>query len=142
VYSLTYVSSAVLPFTKDGLRWLLDECAPANEAVNVTGMLLYKDGNFIQVLEGEEHSVRSVYAKIGRDLRHRGLITLLQGEIAERQFPNWSMGFRELSHAPGSIEKGYSDFMNLSFTPAQFASNPTQAQALLLLFKAGLERNI
>ncbi len=132
----------MLPFTRDGLRLLLDECTTANKATNVTGMLLYKDGNFIQVLEGEEQNVRSLYAKIGRDLRHRGLIALLQGEIAERQFPNWSMGFRELSGAPGSIEKGYSDFMNLSFAPAQFASNPTQAQALLLIFKAGMERNI
>jgi hypothetical protein len=136
------VSSAVTPFSKEGLRLLLDQCATANKAVGVTGMLLYKDGNFIQVLEGKQQSVRGVYAKIGRDPRHRGMIALLHGEIADRQFPNWSMGFRELSQAPGSIEKGYSDFMNLSFTPAQFASNPTQAQALLLIFKAGMERNI
>jgi hypothetical protein len=138
----------VTPFSKEGLRLLLDQSAKANKTVNVTGMLLYKDGNFIQVLEGQEQSVRGVYAKVRRDPRHRGLITLLQGEIADRQFPNWSMGFRELSHAPGPIEKGYSDlkgytdFMNLSFTQAQFASNPTQAQALLLMFKTGMERNI
>ncbi len=142
MFSLTYVSSAVAPFSREGLRLLLDQCVTANKALSVTGLLLYRDGNFIQVLEGKEQSVRGLYAKIRRDPRHRGLITLLRGEIAARQFPDWSMGFRELSRAPDSSEKGYSDFMNLPFTPAQFASNPTQAQSLLLLFKGGMERNI
>jgi len=110
----------------------------ANKAVGVTGMLLYQDGNFMQVLEGNEHSVRGVYAKIERDPRHRGLITLLQGEIEDRQFPTWSMGFREITRAPGPIEDGYTHFMNSA--DAQFAANPSRAKSLLMKFKQGMEQ--
>jgi len=137
---LTYVSSATTPFSKQALRRLLEQCAVANKAVGVTGMLLYQDGNFMQVLEGNEHSVRGVYARIERDRRHRGLITMLQGEIEDRQFPTWSMGFRELTRDPGPIEDGYTHFMNSSPGDAQFSANPSRAQSLLLKFKQGMEQ--
>ena len=139
MYSLTYVSSATRPLRPPDLRRLLDQCNKTNQAAQVTGMLLYKDGNFMQVLEGPEARVRSAYAKIGRDGRHHGLITLLQGPIEERAFPTWSMGFRDLTLAPGSVQDGYNEFMNLSFTGAEFSDNPTQAQALLRIFKQGME---
>jgi hypothetical protein len=139
MYSLTYVSSASTRFSREALKRLLDQCAFANKAVGVTGMLLYQDGNFMQVLEGHEHSVRGLYAKIERDPRHMGLITLLQGEIEERQFPTWSMGFREITRDPGPIEDGYTHFMNSKISDVQFAANPTRAQSLLLKFKQGME---
>jgi hypothetical protein len=142
MYSLTYVSSATTRLTQQDLRLLLDQCNTTNRAADVTGMLLYKDGNFMQVLEGSGACVRSAYARIGRDRRHHGLITLLQGPIRKRAFPNWSMGFRDLTLAPGSFPDGYSEFMNLSFTGAEFTDNPTQAQALLSIFKQGMERRL
>jgi len=139
MYSLTYVSSATIPFEQQDLRRLLTQCNITNQAAGVTGMLLYKDGNFMQVLEGEEASVRGAYAKIERDVRHHGLITLLQGPTKERAFPTWSMGFRDLTRQPVSVPDGYNEFMNLTFTGAEFTDNPTQAQALLRLFKQGME---
>ncbi len=142
MYSLTYVSSATIRLRSQDLRRLLGQCNATNQAAGVTGMLLYKDGNFMQVLEGQAGVVRSAYAKIGRDGRHRGLITLLQGPIEERAFPNWSMGFKDLTAAPGSLKDGYNEFMNLSFTGAEFSDNPTQAQALLRIFKQATEGRI
>jgi len=139
MYSLTYVSSATTHLRRQDLRRLLDQSKTTNQGAGVTGMLLYKDGNFMQVLEGEAAVVRGAYAKIGRDGRHHGLITLLQGPIEERAFPTWSMGFKDLTNAPGSLEDGYNEFMNLSFTGAEFSDNPTQAQALLRLFKQTTE---
>jgi len=87
MFSLVYVSSAVTPFSSSDLAALLTKCHERNTATGITGMLLYKDGNFMQVLEGEEPAVRTVYARIGKDPRHRGLITLLEGRQERRQFP-------------------------------------------------------
>jgi hypothetical protein len=137
MFSITYVSSAIQPFSSHELRDLLEQCNTNNRKLDVTGMLLYKDGNFMQVLEGEEPSVRRVHETIGSDPRHRGLITLLQGITPERQFPEWSMGFKDLGAYLANPE-GYSEFLNVALTGAEFQSNPSKAQKLLLTFKRSM----
>jgi hypothetical protein len=135
MFSLTYVSSAAKPFSRDELRDLLEICNRNNRRRDVTGMLLYKDGNFMQVLEGEEASVREVHETISRDPRHFGLITLLQGMTPERQFPAWSMGFKDLG---ADKPQGYSEFLNIPLDGQEFKSNPGRAQKLLLTFKQAM----
>lgn len=135
MYSLTYVSSAVSPFTSRELRELLEISNRNNTRQAVTGMLLYKDGNFMQSLEGEEAAVRDTHQRIANDSRHRGLITLVQGPTPGRQFAQWSMGFRDLG-ADIDNPEGYSEFLNLPLTGQEFSSNPSKAQKLLLMFRA------
>src|SRR4051812_26378365 len=93
---LVFVSSATPPFSQADLLALLEISCCNNEAVGITGMLLYRDGNFMQVLEGEESAVTATHDRISRDRRHDGLITMLKGPIAKRNFGDWSMGFRNL----------------------------------------------
>jgi hypothetical protein len=134
MFSLTYVSSALMPFSARELRTLLEKCVSNNRPRDMSGMLLYKDGNFMQVLEGEETAVRAAHDIIAADPRHRGVTTLLQGLTPGRQFPDWSMGFKDLG-ADLDNPEGYSEFMNFSLTGAEFKSEPTKAQELLLRFK-------
>lgn len=134
MFSLTYVSSALMPFSARQLRSLLEKCVSNNRPRDITGMLLYKDGNFMQVLEGEERVVRAVHITIAVDPQHRGVTTLLQGSTPGRQFPNWSMGFKDLG-ADLDNPEGYSEFMNIPLNASQFKTEPTKAQALLLTFK-------
>lgn len=136
MFSLTYVSSAVAPFTAEDLEALLNQCVRDNKRVGITGMLLYKDGNFMQSLEGPEDHVRRLHAKIGVDPRHRGLITLLQGDSGDRQFPNWSMSCRNLTGFKPSGIAGYDEFLNSPLTGAEFNGNPSRAHQLLLMFKS------
>jgi hypothetical protein len=103
--------------------------------LDITGMLLYKDGNFMQALEGEKETGRTLYAKIGRDSRHRGLLTLLPGPLVARQFPDWLMGFRDLNAADVLSMPGYSEFLNTPLTGEEFSSGPTRCQKLLMTFK-------
>jgi hypothetical protein len=138
MYYLVYVSSAASPFTPAELADLQTRCMARNTMAGITGMLLYKDGNFMQVLEGEEEAVRRVYARIGHDPRHRGLLTLLQGSQDERQFPDWTMGFRDLDSADVRVEPGYSEFLNTPLTGAEFKANPARSQKLLLTFKRSM----
>ncbi len=89
--SLVYVSSAVKEFGAGELQELLDQARQANARLGVTGLLLYVGGNILQILEGEEESVRTLYERIGRDPRHRHLIKLYENTTDERQFGKWSM---------------------------------------------------
>ena len=100
-------------------------------------MLLYKGGNFMQVLEGEKEDLRALYAKIGRDPRHKGLIVILEGTLVTRQFPSWSMAFRNLDAAEVRSVPGYSEFLNTSLADAAFF-DPTRCQRLLATFKRSM----
>ena len=135
MYCLTYVSSAVEPFSREALRELLQVCVANNSKLGITGMLLYKDGNFMQVLEGEQSAVTMVREKVFSDPRHRGVITLIKGEQEGRDFPDWSMGFHDLSSPEAARQPGYSAFLNTPLTAEAFMANPTRCRKLLLTFK-------
>lgn len=138
MFFIIYVSSAIHPFPRPELFDILTKSRLNNAKLNVTGMLLYKDGNIIQVLEGEETGVRTLYAKIALDPRHQAIIKLLQGTTEVRQFPEWSMGFNDLNHVDLTSIPGYSEFLNTPLTSAEFSLDPTRCQRLLLLFKQNM----
>ncbi len=135
LFSLIYVSSAVHLFSHEELVALLQTSRRNNTADGITGMLLYKAGNFMQVLEGEEEAVRRLHDRIQRDPRHRGLITLLEQRTDERQFGSWSMGFRNLTD-PGMCDlPGYSEFLNVPLNDARYFGRPSRVQKLLRTFR-------
>lgn len=135
MFYLVYVSSATRPFSEADLSDLLETSRENNAKLGITGMLLYKDGNLMQVLEGEEELVRALYEKIGTDPRHDGAITLHQSIAEERQFPDWSMGFRNLDSPELRTVPGYSEFLNSPLTGGEFSADPSRSQRLLLTFK-------
>ena len=135
IFYLVYVSSAVRLFSTPELLAILGKFKRNNELLGITGMLLYKDGNFIQALEGLEKNVRDLFAKVSCDRRHRGVLILAEGFRDERQFSDWSMGFRNLDEADARTTPGYSEFLNTSLTSPQFTSEPSRCQRLLLAFK-------
>lgn len=87
-----YASAASREFTPEELDELLVVARRNNEALGVTGMLLYEKGSFFQILEGPSEAVEPLYAKIGTDKRHASISKLILEPIEERNFPNWSMG--------------------------------------------------
>ena len=72
-----------------------------NAKVGVTGMLLFIEGGFMQVLEGEDRCVTETYARICNDKRHWSITVLLDRD-APRTFGAWSMGFEK----PSAIAEG------------------------------------
>jgi hypothetical protein len=137
VFYLVYVSVAAENVAKDDLLDILAKSRAANAEAGITGMLLYKDGNFMQVLEGEEDAVRALYARIRRDPRHLGIVTLVEGQREDRSFGDWSMGFRDLSTTEAREVSGYSEFLNTPLTAEEFSNNPGQCERLLWAFKRG-----
>ncbi len=110
--------------TREDLRVLLATSRKNNAELGVTGMLLYKDGNFMQVLEGEEVAVRRLYARIAADPRHGSEITLQEGFSEGRQFPDWSMGFRDLNSPEERATPVYGELLNAPLTGRKFPCDP------------------
>lgn len=135
LYYLVYVSSAVNLMKEPELAELLNQAKENNSRNNITGMFLYKDGSFMQALEGEEKDVLQLYDKILKDPRHKGVITLLKGALKERQFSKWSMAFTNINSLNQLKRDGYSSFLKKPFTEDYFGSHPSGALKLLLSFK-------
>jgi hypothetical protein len=74
-------------------------------------VLLFRSGNFLQVLEGKKETVLALYEKIVRDPRHTRRKTLFQGNSIQRDFPDWSMGFHDLSSPNTKNVPGFSHFL-------------------------------
>lgn len=94
MFQMLYVSAATELLSDADLDDILSKSRRNNTRDDVTGMLLYADGSFLQVLEGEETAIRQVYERISRDPRHHRIVEVAQQTIDQRDFPDWSMGFR------------------------------------------------
>lgn len=132
--SLIYVSYATQPMTDDELLSLLKEFRQKNADKQVTGMLLYRDGFFIQALEGEADVVEPLYKKISMDKRHRNVLKVSQEIISERSFKSWAMGFNKVENKDMESVEGYTSFLakpDVEF----FTSKPTRARVLLNSFQ-------
>ena len=136
--NLVYISSAVYLMSEPELVELLRQSRDNNNPKGITGMLLYKDGNFMQVIEGEETAVMRLHEKILLDPRHKNILTLLRGPIEARQFGNWSMAFHNINLLSDSERDAFSPFLKEPFTTDYFGSTPHKSLKLLLSFKEGM----
>jgi hypothetical protein len=132
--SLVYVSLADHMFTDDELKGLLQEARDNNQKLNVTGMLLYRDGFFIQALEGEDDVVERLYADIAKDPRHKNVLKVCKDPVTTRSFPDWSMGFNKMSTASLDQVPGYTTFLD-NPNPMFFVEHPSHAKDLLKAFQ-------
>ena len=133
--SLVYASSAVGLLSEKEILDILRVSRINNERLGITGMLLYKGGNFLQVLEGPEPAVLQLIDKIERDPRHRGVMRLIKQGENERQFQDWSMGFRNLDEIPEEDKAGFSAYLTDSLLDEKFRSEPARCYKLLRAFK-------
>ena len=130
MYLLAYASTATFDFQDGDLITLLMNSRANNKRLGITGILLYDDRHFVQVLEGEEQAVRERFARIDADPRHDGVTILLEETSSERQFPKWSMGYKALNDPLVQQIPGYNSFLVKSPEPAS-----TPVQALLERFR-------
>jgi len=109
VLSTVYVSRSSYPFTDDDLANLLMTSRSNNARLGITGMLLHREGRFIQVLEGPEEAVRERLAVIARDPRHTAVHTIVDERVEDRLFPAWTMGYRAVTDDLATVLPGYAD---------------------------------
>jgi len=141
MFYLIYISTAVELMKQEDLRSILADSRRNNLRDEITGILLYSEGIFMQAMEGKEDLVMALYRKIEQDTRHKNMIMLISDEIKERIFPEWSMAFLPLEQTKMDELKGYIDplkkelFKGNSSTPA-IAVLRTFAESNNLIFNS------
>jgi hypothetical protein len=96
-YHVLYRSRATQALTEADLQALLEWSRTYNAQHQITGLLLYSDGQFVQLFEGPEAVVQPLYAKIQADPRHTQVVTVSNGPGPQRWFADWHMAF---GHVP------------------------------------------
>ena len=97
MYQLLYLSTAKDLMSDDELESLSTQSKINNHQNKVTGMLVYYEGSFIQILEGDEEQVKSLFQKISHDPRHKSIYLIDHREIENRSFQTWDMAFKKLT---------------------------------------------
>ncbi len=128
LYEIIYRSTARFDFTDDDLKNILDWSHTYNNENGLTGCLLYHEGQFLQMLEGEFQVVLDLYEKIKKDSRHRDFLLLHMQEAEQRVFSKWTMAFKSVDNKDLENYSGVSEFKQLE-TESQ---NSSMAKELFL----------
>lgn len=133
---LIYASATTKPLSQRDLVELLKITRQKNSAADISGMLLYQDGSFLQVLEGPDKNVDALYAKIQKDSRHTNFLLLSRETILKKEFEDWSMGFVDTTNVAEQIE-GFVDYRAHLKTQTL---DKARAHTVLKKFQEGLWR--
>lgn len=130
IYQLIYISNATPSLSEQDLIDILNVSRKFNQEHTITGVLLYQNGYFIQVLEGELKVISDLFHNhICQDKRHTKVVSFYHSYVKERQFPNWTMGFYDSSFLEKETDANkihVKDFLNEKII---------EVQKLLTIFK-------
>ena len=130
-----YASAASRQFETAELTALLQAAREHNDRAGLTGMLLYTEGSFFQVLEGAPDAVEALYARIELDKRHKQVTRIVAEAIPSRSFADWTMGFSQVSREELALISGTNDFFCGSSCFLRLDSG--RARKLLSIFREG-----
>ena len=128
---LIYVSTADYKITHQDLESIVASSIKYKSSYFVTGMLLFFQGDFMQVLEGEEDILEETFSRICNDPRHHYIFPLIKKPINRREFSRWYMGFNNLNDMTLSLPKKYSSVANDGFDRQKLSETPLLALDLL-----------
>ena len=93
LHALVYLSRALIQFDKINIELLAKTSARKNEQEQISGYLCFKDGLFLQYLEGKNSHLNNLYHRIEADKRHQIIQVIDLGEIARQKFQAWDMRY-------------------------------------------------
>ena len=99
IYQIIYLSKTEEDLSDDVLEKILTQAQKNNSAQGLTGILLYENKEFLQVLEGGYDAVKAALSRISNDPRHNDMVLLYDGRVNKRAFAKWKMGFARLETA-------------------------------------------
>ena len=80
--------------------------------------------------------MKDVYASIEQDPRHKGLMLVVDEDVEERLFPNWSMNFEDLTYSQDAKKiEGYNAFFGTKEAMAKMREKPNVVWILLKTFQ-------
>lgn len=139
---ITYLSSATRAMSQGDLEDILRTARDNNARLGITGMLLYGNKTFIQILEGEESVVEELVKTIKRDPRHTNFQILKKKPIEQHEYADWSMGFKRVSGEDFEAVKGLKDFEEKNFNTTFLGSHASLVDSLMDHFRKERVRKI
>jgi Sensors of blue-light using FAD len=130
---IIYASTAARAFSVRDLSGLLAGARARNRARDISGLLVYHDGVFLEVLEGAAGDVQPLYLKIASDPRHTSCRLLLRTVVEEREFGEWSMGFVD----PRAAAYGLAGYVDYSDGLPALVMDTKRAKQVLMRFREG-----
>ncbi len=131
---LLYSSKASMDLSPAELTAILDKSVANNQANKVTGLLLYRDGCFLQLLEGEQAMVEATFERISQDARHHQLESLFSTECKQREFACWYMGFHTPQPEALARLPQFAPVFDPAFDVSQLVIAPQDGLAMLKAF--------
>jgi len=132
---MVYISSAKLGLTYGEILNIVGDARTNNEKNDVTGLLLFNSGNFMQLVEGTESTVDALYKKIEKDRRHTDVKLLLREPITHRNFSDWTMGFKNIEKLKQVNPEFLNSFLDDDLNFSVYQQNPYRALQFLETFK-------
>ena len=118
LHSLCYISNAINLWPQSQLNKLYSFSKQRNKILGITGVLIYHEGTFVEVLEGEKAPLSTLFSKIKMDDRHDQITVMLKTQIAERIFHNFYTASRYVSNQKlmESLEKELQEQKTLKYS--------------------------
>ncbi|MDJ1505786.1 BLUF domain-containing protein [Xanthocytophaga agilis] len=132
---LVYVSSRKSSCTAAEIEKIVASCQKNNASLDITGVLLYSETNFIQYLEGDAKTILSLYDQIKTDPRHGQVRMICYGPVSERAFPSWHMATKALSHSELAFRTDITGQDKQTFQQLLTGQTQSDSRALILLKK-------
>lgn len=136
---IVYSSAARAGIGEAELHDILAAARIRNARREITGLLLFRDRVFLQLLEGREVDVRYVLSRIEHDPRHHGIVRLVEEPIATRDFPSWSMGYETVEDDQLRLPETTTRRLRPQVSMAALSIDPPMATRLLLGFAAKMD---
>ncbi len=77
----------------DALDELLESARNSNGLNGITGVLVYVEGVFLQILEGDKTCLLNLMDKISKDVRHETVTILRETDVPSAFFGDWKMAY-------------------------------------------------
>lgn len=92
-YAISYVSTAKKELPDQEVNRIMNETLKFNRDHDITGILLYNEMNFFQLLEGKKQTIVDLYNRILMDPRHHDIIKFLEIEVFDPPFDGYLAEF-------------------------------------------------
>ncbi|PTY05701.1 hypothetical protein DB347_15155 [Opitutaceae bacterium EW11] len=133
-YQLIYVSTSRFPWVTPDLKTLFEENHTRNAVQGITGILIYHDRQFLQVIEGGDVPVRRLFGKIERDPRHFNVSRVWDGYLHSREYSDYTLAFDDGSEPSRHPHPTLNPF-ELSRWPPNHRETRSPADEFLRIFR-------
>lgn len=135
-HCIIYISEATANLSEPALLTLLQQARAEHQHAQLTGLLVYREGRFLQIMEGPEAPLREFFSRVASDPRHGKLELLADGPKPSPDFQQWHMSFacampQRCAQLPGylsveellavaedtSVRQLISEFLEASYVP-------------------------